>query len=418
MKRIFTLLAFTAFSLSIFAQSPDLMTYQAVLRDAQDELITNQAVAIQISIMQTTPNSTPVYMEVHSVNTNANGLVSLEIGAGVTTDDFSLIDWANGPFFLKTETDPNGGTNYTISSTTQLLSVPYSKYADEAGNVFSGDYADLAGAPTNVSTFTNDAGYLTNISGSEPAFNNWDKNVADDFSGNYGDLLGAPTNVSFFTNDAGYLTSQYWLRNGSNLYYSAGNVGIGMSNPIHLLDINGGGYDTWTSLFNNATGATMGDGLLLGIRNDFHSFLWNYETGPLIFGTNSLTRMTIDASGNVAIGPHLPGATLDVQGSIKFGSNGITFTEIREITGTTSSTYYTVFTLPSGYNETNTRVLSFEINYGDYGWVGLGLQIEGSPSPVFGVSYLLDGDSMYIYYPGQTYFYAKAFRILVMQVAP
>jgi uncharacterized protein (TIGR02145 family) len=51
--------------------------------------------------------------------------------------------------------------------TTQLLSVPYALYAKSAGSVtggsnFSGNYNDLTNAPTNVSSFNNDAGYLTN----------------------------------------------------------------------------------------------------------------------------------------------------------------------------------------------------------------------------------------------------------------
>jgi hypothetical protein len=50
-----------------------------------------------------------------SQTSNANGLVSIEIGGGaVVSGNFSTIDWANGPYFIKTETDPTGGTNYTV----------------------------------------------------------------------------------------------------------------------------------------------------------------------------------------------------------------------------------------------------------------------------------------------------------------
>jgi hypothetical protein len=229
MKRIFTLLALATFALTIFAQSPDLMTYQAVLRDAEDHLLTNQPIAIQISILQAAPNGTAVYTEVHTLSTNANGLISLMIGDGVTSDDFSTVDWSTGPYYLKTETDPAGGSNYTITTTSQLLSVPYAKYASEAGNTFSGQYGDLAGAPTVVSAFTNDEGYLTTVTGSETAFNGWDKDETDDFSGNYAHLTGAPTVVSDFTNDAGYLTSELWSQNGNHVYRTSGYVGIGKS---------------------------------------------------------------------------------------------------------------------------------------------------------------------------------------------
>jgi hypothetical protein len=151
MKRIYTLLVLL-FSASIaFAQAPGKMSYQAVIRNSSNNLVTGSTVGMRISILQSSPNGTPVYVETHTPNTNVNGLVSLEIGGGtVVSGVFTDIDWTNGPYFVKTETDPNGSTNYTITGTTQLLSVPYAMYARTAGNV-----------PQNVSAFTKDAGYLS-----------------------------------------------------------------------------------------------------------------------------------------------------------------------------------------------------------------------------------------------------------------
>ncbi|MCU0377754.1 MAG: DUF1566 domain-containing protein, partial [Bacteroidales bacterium] len=80
----------------------------------------------------------------------------------VITGNFSLIDWSSGNYYLKTETDPTGGTNYTISGTSQFLSVPYALYAKSAANGFSGNYNDLTNKPLL-------------------------------FSGNYNDLSGKPT---------------------------------------------------------------------------------------------------------------------------------------------------------------------------------------------------------------------------------
>ncbi|MBK8806992.1 MAG: collagen-like protein [Bacteroidales bacterium] len=82
---------------------------------------------------------TTVYTEIQTPNTNANGLVSVEIGGKI---GFSSIDWANGPYFIKTETDPSGGTDYSISSVTQLLSVPYALYAKTAGSSIPGPKGD------------------------------------------------------------------------------------------------------------------------------------------------------------------------------------------------------------------------------------------------------------------------------------
>lgn len=77
---------------SIFAQTPEQMSYQAVIRDSADELVTNTQVGMQISILQGTANGSPVYIETQTPTTNVNGLVSVEIGAGTTNDDFTTID--------------------------------------------------------------------------------------------------------------------------------------------------------------------------------------------------------------------------------------------------------------------------------------------------------------------------------------
>jgi hypothetical protein len=138
MQRILHLLVITLLPLSLFAQAPQKMSYQAVIRNSSGALVTSKAVGMRVSILQGTANGTEVYKEIYNPNpqTNANGLVSIEIGGGVpVTGTFAGINWANGPYFIKTETDPNGGTNYTINGTSQLLSVPYALYA---GNVVNG----------------------------------------------------------------------------------------------------------------------------------------------------------------------------------------------------------------------------------------------------------------------------------------
>jgi uncharacterized protein (TIGR02145 family) len=90
---------------------------------------------MQISLLQGTASGTAVYVETQTATTNANGLVSIEIGTGTaTTGTFSEIDWATGPYFIKTEIDPAGGGNYTITGTQQVMSVPYALYAKTAEN--------------------------------------------------------------------------------------------------------------------------------------------------------------------------------------------------------------------------------------------------------------------------------------------
>jgi hypothetical protein len=70
---------------------------------------------------------TPVYIETHSITTNAQGLVNMEIGGGtVVSGNMNSIEWGTDEFFTKIEMDPAGGTSYLEMGTSQLLSVPYS----------------------------------------------------------------------------------------------------------------------------------------------------------------------------------------------------------------------------------------------------------------------------------------------------
>ena len=135
MKRIYILIAAVLLTASVFAQSPEKMSYQAVVRDASNNLVTSQSIGMQVSILQGSANGTVTYMETITSATNVSGLVTVEIGTGtIVSGDFSVIDWSAGPYFIKTETDPTGGTSYTITGTTQLMSVPYALYAKTSGN--------------------------------------------------------------------------------------------------------------------------------------------------------------------------------------------------------------------------------------------------------------------------------------------
>lgn len=134
MKNTFTLIALFILT-NILAQTPEKFSYQAVIRNSNNDLVANTQIGMQISILKTSISGSSVYTETHLQNTNANGLVSLEIGTGNTTDNFSNINWSNDTYFVKTETDPTGGTNYTISGTSQLLSVPYALHAKTATSI-------------------------------------------------------------------------------------------------------------------------------------------------------------------------------------------------------------------------------------------------------------------------------------------
>ena len=137
MKKIYTLLLFLL-CFSGYAQSPEKMTYQAVVRDANNTLLNNQTVGVKISILRSNITGISVYSETQIITSNLNGLVSMEIGSGTTSDNFSTIDWSIGPYFIKTEIDPTGGESYSIIGTSQLLSVPFALYAKSSGSSIPG----------------------------------------------------------------------------------------------------------------------------------------------------------------------------------------------------------------------------------------------------------------------------------------
>jgi hypothetical protein len=191
MKKLYTLIALIAlFSLTMVAQAPDRLSYQAVIRNGNNQLVVSTAIGMRISILQGSVTGTAVYVETHNQNTNNNGLVTVEIGGGtVVSGDFATIDWSAGPYFIKTETDPSEGTTYSITGTSQLLSVPYALHAKNADSYDETDpafNASVAGsiATKDISNWNNafgwgnhaTAGYLTDFTENDPV---WTAAAAD-----------------------------------------------------------------------------------------------------------------------------------------------------------------------------------------------------------------------------------------------
>lgn len=158
MKKILFPLVFllTAFITALWAQVPQQISYQSIIRDANNVVVATSPVGIKISLLQETASGSAVYVETHRKTTNANGLVSLEIGTGtVLSGSFASIDWASGPYLIQTETDPTGGVNYSIYGIAGLNSVPYALIANNVNT-----NANLNGEVTsigNVTTLSNQA---------------------------------------------------------------------------------------------------------------------------------------------------------------------------------------------------------------------------------------------------------------------
>ncbi|HNW68056.1 MAG TPA: hypothetical protein PKK66_04320, partial [Bacteroidales bacterium] len=165
MKKVFTFLAAVLLTATVWAQSPEKMSYQAVIRNSSDALVTNTQIGMEINIRQGTPSGTVVYTETQTPTTNANGLVSIEIGGGT---GFNTIDWSAGPYFIETKTAIEPPlTTYTITGTSQLLSVPYALHAKTAETVSGGitETDPIYSASEAANITPTDITNLSNLSG-------------------------------------------------------------------------------------------------------------------------------------------------------------------------------------------------------------------------------------------------------------
>jgi hypothetical protein len=180
-SNLYTLLIFMGINLAgivhTYAEVPENISYQAVVRNSNGDLVSGSSVGVQVSIIENEPEGDILYVERHFPISNSNGLVSFEIGSGLLiSGNYESIDWTKGLFFVKTEIDPQGGATYTITNTSQLLSVPFAKHASGA-----------------------------------------------DFL-NFNDSKWTPSDVE----------GSNWLKSGSNIYYDGGKVFIGRSAEVTL----------------------------------------------------------------------------------------------------------------------------------------------------------------------------------------
>ena len=118
------------------AQSPQAISYQAVIRSPSGEIMKNRSIATRISILKDQPTGVVIFSETHKSQTNENGMLGIEIGRGVNvTGKLADIQWGNGKYYIQSETDINGGTQYGLSVTTQILSVPYALHSETASRL-------------------------------------------------------------------------------------------------------------------------------------------------------------------------------------------------------------------------------------------------------------------------------------------
>ena len=217
---LLTLLLLIVSSPLLIAQAPEAFKYHSVVRDSTGAALVNQVIKLRISITTDTLGSTPVYQEVHDDATNAFGLLDVYIGRGTPTiGTFAAIDWSTGVYYIEVEVDVDGNGNYHSLGQSEMLSVPYALYAENATNVDDAD-AD----PTNEIQDISIAGNDLSIS-----------------SGSTITLPAGADNLGNHTANQNLQLSGYWLSNDGNdegvFVNTNGNVGVGDSLPASKLTV-------------------------------------------------------------------------------------------------------------------------------------------------------------------------------------
>lgn len=263
--KLYFLLVFYSLVTLVYAQAPNKMNYQAVIRTSDGTLLKSADVGVRIAILN---NGTTVYSERHTSKTNENGLITVIIGSGnIESGNLNTIDWSAGPYFIRSETDPNGGSNYSIVGTSELLSVPFALYASNSqpgpqgpkgdpgiqGPVGpKGDKGDQG--PIGLQGIKGDKGDLGETGPQGPQ----GLQGIQGLKGDKGDQ-GVPgpqgpqglQGIQGLKGDKGDKGDQgvpgpqgpagtsYFTKTGNNIYYNSGNVGIGTTTPSSTLNVSG-----------------------------------------------------------------------------------------------------------------------------------------------------------------------------------
>jgi len=329
MKIFYSLFIASFLCFAVLAQAPQKMSYQAVIRNASNNLVTSTTVGMQISILQGSSSGPAVYVETQTPMSNTNALVSIEIGGGaIVTGDFSSIDWSNGAYFVKTETDPTGGTSYSITGVTQLLSVPFALYAKNSDSWTVN--ADTTYTTKNVGIGTLSPSTAKLVIVTPAGLQGLDLSSSDSYANmRVIQNTNATADHDIYLGFGGDSTSSLHLysNNSETMTIKNESVGVGVVNPIERLEVFGNlnlygflkfqgtntifgnpndVYGNFRVLQNNSI--TQPDGMYINYNSS------GSTTAHLRFYANGMTeRMFIDATtGYVGINTTLPARTLHV----------------------------------------------------------------------------------------------------------
>ncbi len=196
-KQIISIIALVITSMAV-AQNG--FNYKALITD-NGNVLNNQSVTFKFTVLEN--GSTAVYQETQTATTDANGIVAVNVGEGtVVSGNFSTIDWGSNSYFLKVEIDTGNG--FQDFGTTEFKYVPYAKFSEKAGNVFSGNFGDLNNIPTGLSDGDDDT-HLTDADISAMGYIK-DANDADHDPANEIQTISKTGNTITLSNGGGSVT--------------------------------------------------------------------------------------------------------------------------------------------------------------------------------------------------------------------
>ncbi|WP_299442978.1 hypothetical protein [uncultured Aquimarina sp.] len=315
MKKLFITVCLLICAISTYAQAPEKFSYQAIIREASDVLVINTNVSIRLSIIEGSATGTTVYSETHNSTTNFAGVISVLVGDGtIISGSLSGIDWGSNSYYIRTETDPTGGTNYDIVGTAQLLSTSYGLNSVNTDQALSVDYNNVTNTPVTITTEQSDKLDLLNVTNSA----NLDQIKTE--------VATNTTKVSFpgFGTTAGIAFDIIWSKIVNNVFYNTAKVGIGFTDATTFGSAVLGVKDGMILSNNDDVVNTMTTPGSLFYEGSAKGFMFYYDntgtlkslgTGDITFNTRS--NVFIDESivkNRVAIGD-------DVTTGMDFGEN-------------------------------------------------------------------------------------------------
>lgn len=306
-KSLIALFALVFLGLGVYAQSPSKFNYQAIARDADGLLLENTNVGIRISVLQGSSSGSEVYSEEHSPTTNDFGLFNLQVGTGSNVSgDLSTIDWGADSYFIQVEFDEDGGSNYTVMSSSELVSVPYSLLASD---VVNDSVIDDDSDPMNeIQTISLVGDSLMLSSGGSVDLSMYDQSdhvmndmdvdstnelITDVVWDGDSNLTITEAGADWDVDLSSLIDDDDWVRaNDSTIYNNDDWVGVGTDDPAAALNVKGGAIVT----DGDASGS-----VIVGDVDSAHLAIDGNEVMAK-YGADSADRLFLQRRGKLSVG--------------------------------------------------------------------------------------------------------------------